>query len=108
MSESPIHFHVLTLFPDMFSPMQTQGIFSSALSQNLIKLSLYDIRDYTTDRHRQVDDYPFGGGPGMLMKPEPVFSAVASIKKQLDSKKIPTILVSPQGNRFSHKKAMEF
>ena len=108
MPESPIHFHDLTLYPDMFSPMQTQGIFSRALSQNLIKLSLYDIRDYTTDRHRQVDDYPFGGGPGMLMKPEPVFSAVDSIKKQLDSNKIPTILISPQGNRFSHKKAMKF
>ena len=72
MPESTLHFHILTLFPDMFAPMQAQGVLSRAVSKNLIKFSLYDIRDYTTDRHRQVDDYPFGGGPGMLMKPEPV------------------------------------
>ncbi|MCL0105566.1 tRNA (guanosine(37)-N1)-methyltransferase TrmD [Dehalococcoidia bacterium] len=107
MPESTLHFHILTLFPDMFSPMQAQGILSRAVSKNLIKFSLYDIRDYTTDRHRQVDDYPFGGGPGMLMKPEPVFSAVASIREQLDANKIPTILMSPQGNPFSQKKAVE-
>ena len=107
MSESNLHFHILTLFPDMFAPMQAQGVLSRAVSKNLIKFSLYDIRDYTTDRHRQVDDYPFGGGPGMLMKPEPVFSAVDSIKEQLDANKIPTILISPQGNPFSHKKAVE-
>ena len=107
MPESTLHFHILTLFPDMFAPMQAQGVLSRAVSKNLIKLSLYDIRDYTTDRHRQVDDYPFGGGPGMLMKPEPVFSAVASIREQLDANKIPTILMSPQGNPFSQKKAVE-
>ena len=107
MPESTLHFHILTLFPDMFAPMQAQGVLSRAVSKNLIKFSLYDIRDYTTDRHRQVDDYPFGGGPGMLMKPEPVFSAVDSIREQLDANKIPTILISPQGNTFSHKKAVE-
>ena len=79
MTDSTIHFHILTLFPDMFSPMQSQGIFSRALSNNLVKLSLYDIRDYTSDRHKQVDDYPFGGGPGMLMKPEPIFRAFDKI-----------------------------
>ena len=91
----------------MFAPMQAQGVLSRAVSKNLIKFSLYDIRDYTTDRHRQVDDYPFGGGPGMLIKPEPVFSAVDSIREEFDSNKIPTILLSPQGHPFSHKKAVE-
>ena len=105
MSEPSIHFHVITLFPDMFSPMLAQGVLSRAISNDLIKISLHDLRDYTTDRHRQVDDYPFGGGPGMLLKPEPVFAAVASIKEQLGPNDTPTILISPQGKTFSHGKA---
>ena len=107
MTDSTIHFHILTLFPDMFSPMQSQGIFSRALSKNLVRLSLYDIRDYTSDRHKQVDDYPFGGGPGMLMKPEPIFKAVEDIKKQIGQYNPPVILMSPQGEIFSHEKAVK-
>ncbi len=97
-----MRFHVLTLFPDMFKSPFAEGIIDRAREQGLLEISVADIRDHTDDRHRTVDDYPFGGGPGMLMKPEPVFDAVEAVQRSagLDSSG-PVVLLSPQGRMLT-------
>jgi tRNA (guanine37-N1)-methyltransferase len=106
-----VHIDILTLFPDMFpGPFQT-GIFQRAIDRKLVSLSIHNIRDYTHDRHATADDYPYGGGAGMVMKPEPIFEAVEAIKKGLpetgDTDQPPVILLSPQGRLFSQSIANE-
>ena len=92
----------------MFTSILAEGIIARAINGGIVNVSLYDIREYTRDRHRTVDDYPFGGGPGMLMKPEPIFRAVESLWEQSrvpsDS---PVILMTPQGRPFKHSVAKE-
>ena len=82
----------------MFVSPFAEGIVRRAQDQGLIEINVHNIRDYTRDRHRTVDDYPFGGEPGMLMKPEPLFRAVEDIQRisQID-KESPVVLLSPQG-----------
>ena len=93
-----MRFHVLTLFPDMFESPFKEGVIGRARKNGTIDIKLYDIRNYTHDRHRTVDDMQFGGGPGMLMKPEPLFEAMEDICASvgLDDGS-PIILLSPQG-----------
>jgi tRNA (guanine37-N1)-methyltransferase len=79
------------------------GILKKAADKSLIDFRIYNLRDFTHDRHRQVDDYPYGGGAGMVLKVEPVFEAVESIKK--DRKERRVILLSPQGTLFTQRKA---
>jgi len=92
----------------MFTSVLAEGIIARAINEGIINICLYDIREHTRDRHRTVDDYPFGGGPGMLMKPEPVFRAVESLWERsrvpLNS---PVILMTPQGRPFKHSVAKE-
>ena len=97
-----MRFHVLTLFPEMFSGPFDHGIAARARESGAIGMSLINIRDYARDRHRTVDDYTFGGGPGMLMKPEPLFDAVEAVRGAagLDDA-VPVILMSPQGRRLT-------
>ncbi len=94
---------ILTLFPKMFEDFFSTGIFQRAVAKKLVEVNIYNIRDYTHDRHHIVDDYPYGGGAGMVMKPEPVFEAVEHIKQDTDGKyKSPSvILTTPQGRLFS-------
>ncbi len=95
---------ILTLFPKMFEDFSSTGIFRRAVENKLVELNVYNIRDYTHDKHHVVDDYPYGGGAGMVMKPEPVFEAVESIRQPDDaSKKVSVILTTPQGRLFSQK-----
>ncbi|HIC49571.1 MAG TPA: tRNA (guanosine(37)-N1)-methyltransferase TrmD [Dehalococcoidia bacterium] len=101
-------FHIFTLFPNMFSSPLDEGILARAIKDNLIQIFVHNIRDYTNNPHRTVDDYPFGGGPGMLMKPEPIFEAVenVAIEHSLDNR-TPKILMTPQGRTFNHEIAQE-
>ena len=101
-------FHIFTLFPNMFSSPLDEGILARAIKDNLIQIFVHNIRDYTNNPHRTVDDYPFGGGPGMLMKPEPIFEAVenVAIEHSLDNR-TPKILMTPQGRIFNHEIAQE-
>ncbi|HEY1662085.1 MAG TPA: tRNA (guanosine(37)-N1)-methyltransferase TrmD [Verrucomicrobiae bacterium] len=94
---------VLTLFPAMFAGPLDESIIMRARKKGLLELKLHDLRDWTHDRHRTVDDRPFGGGPGMLMKPEPIFEAVESLRRQ-DTK---VILLTPGGRKFSQPIAAE-
>ena len=94
-----MRFHVLTLFPQMFESPFAEGIIKRARERELVDLRLVDIRDFAHDRHRTVDDYQFGGGPGMLMKPEPLFEAVESVRPE--GAGTPVILLSPQGRTLT-------
>jgi tRNA (guanine37-N1)-methyltransferase len=102
---------VLTIFPQMFDVPFSFGIFKRAIDQNLVSINVHNIRDYTHDKHHTVDDYPHGGGPGMVLKPEPVFEAVAAVKAQLpdesEAAEPPIILLTPQGRLFNQQIAME-
>lgn len=95
---------VLTLFPEMFQgPLQT-SIVGRAQTAGILDVRLWNIRDFATDRHRQADDYPFGGGAGMVMKPEPAFAAVRHV---LGGEEVPVILMTPQGEALNHGLAEE-
>jgi len=99
-----MNFHVLTIFPEIITGAASGSILGKALGKGVIRLSTVDIRDHATDKHRMVDDYPYGGGPGMVMKPEPIFSAVESLSMPAGS---PLILLTPAGERFDHLTAKE-
>jgi tRNA (guanine37-N1)-methyltransferase len=99
---------ILTLFPQVFEAQFNTGIFKRAIDNGLVNINLVNIRDYTHDKHHTADDYPYGGGAGMVMKPEPIFEAVETIKAGLDNEdRLPVILLTPQGRLFSHKIAKE-
>jgi tRNA (guanine37-N1)-methyltransferase len=95
---------VITIFPGMFAPVFDQGVVGRAIERGLIELHTHDLRDHTHDRHRQVDDVPFGGGPGMVIKPEPVFEAVESIRPHNAG---PVVLMEPWGERLDQRLAEE-
>ena len=95
---------VLTLFPQMFQGIFSFGIFQRAIDQKLVSIAIHNIRDYTHDRHHTVDDYPYGGGAGMVLKPDPIFEAVESIKREPAT---PVILLTPQGRLFCQQIAQE-
>ncbi|NLL90127.1 MAG: tRNA (guanosine(37)-N1)-methyltransferase TrmD [Dehalococcoidales bacterium] len=99
---------ILTLFPKMFEDFSSTGIFQRAVENKLVEFNIWNIRDYTHDKHHVVDDYPYGGGAGMVMKPEPIFEAVESIRQPDDNdKKVSIILTTPQGRLFSQTIAAE-
>jgi tRNA (guanine37-N1)-methyltransferase len=100
-------FDVITIFPDFFSSVLEYGVLKRALAGGQANIRLHDLRDFTDDRHRTVDDRPFGGGPGMVFKPEPVFKAVAALQAESPGGRFPVILLSPQGRLFTQALAEE-
>jgi tRNA (guanine37-N1)-methyltransferase len=93
---------VVTLFPSLFDGPMTESMLWKARDRGLLDLRFVQIRDFTTDRHRTADDIPYGGGGGMIMKPEPVVSAIESALQDASQQDIPVILMTPQGRVFSH------
>ncbi len=93
-----MHFDVFTLFPDMFQGPFTESILKRAQERGLLSIALHDIRDVATDKHHIVDDYPYGGGAGMVMKPEPIFAAIEAVYESG-----PIILLTPQGRLFNQQ-----
>ena len=102
---------ILTLFPQMFQSPLSSGIFKRASDRKLVEIAVRNIRDYTHDKHHTVDDYPYGGGAGMILKPEPIFEAVEAIESETRPEKepgtLPIILLTPQGRLFSQQIALE-
>jgi len=94
---------VLTLFPGMFAGPLDESIIKRARQKGLLDLNIHDLRTWTHDRHRTVDDRPFGGGPGMLLKPEPLFEAIEALSRE----KTRVILLSPAGRKFEQSIARE-
>ena len=100
-------FDVITIFPDFFNSMLEHGLLKRAIAGGQASIQLHDLRDFTEDRHRTVDDRPFGGGPGMVFKPDPVFKAVAALEAGLPGRRLPVILLTPQGRLFTQTVAEE-
>ena len=98
---------ILTLFPQMFDGLLSCGVVGRALEGKLLEVELHDIRAYTRDRHHIVDDYSYGGGPGMVLKPEPIFEAVEAVKEEVGSLLVRTVLLSPQGRLFNQRTASQ-
>lgn len=98
---------ILTLFPAMFQGPFDESILQRARERGLVSISLHNVRDYAEGRHRVVDDYPYGGGAGMVMKPEPVCSAIEAVAAQ-SPETGPVVLLTPQGRRFSQEIAAAY
>lgn len=92
-----MRFDIITIFPEMFGSAFSSGVLSKAIDKGKIEIHIHNLRDFTSDKHRQVDDRPFGGRPGMVLKPEPVFNAVEKIREDEET---PVFLLSPQGRKF--------
>ena len=105
-----MRFHILTLFKDMVTDGLNTSILGRAIEKNLIETNIVDIRDYTLDKHKKVDDYPYGGGAGMLMQAQPVFDAYKAVLDGIaikTDKKPRVVYVTPRGTTFSQKMARE-
>ncbi len=103
-----MEFHVLTLFPEMILQGTQTSIIGRAINNGHISLNAVNIRDFTESKHKKVDDYPYGGGAGMLMQAQPVYDAFQSIKKNQNLEKSRVIYLTPQGQKFNQKMAEEF
>ena len=99
---------VITIFPALFEPFRTTSLLGAACRDGIVELAVHDLRDWTTDRHRTVDDTPYGGGPGMVMRPEPLVEAIEALAgPKGTSRRARVLLLSPQGRRFDQGYAEE-
>src|SRR6188768_686695 len=102
-----MQFDVITIFPRLVEVGLSEGVVGRARERGLIDVAVRNLRDYTTDRHHVVDDVPFGGGPGMVMKPEPFYAALTSIRESRGAPEA-VVLLSPAGEQFSQAMARRF
>src|ERR1700722_17742387 len=106
-----MQFDIITIFPDFFSSILAHGVLKRALASNLLTVQTHNLRDFAHDRHRTVDDRPFGGGEGMVLKPEPLAEAIESLniapKNTRNTEEETVILLSAQGARFTQSTARE-
>lgn len=113
-----MRFDIITIFPKIFDSYFNESIIKRAQEKKLVKINIHNLRDYTSDRHKTVDDKPYGGGPGMVMMVEPIFKAISALKKlkvpprrgeaRQRRQKSKVILFSPKGKRFDQKMAKRF
>ena len=102
MKRKPVHIDVITLFPNFFKSPLKESIIKIAQQKKRVIITIYNLRDWTTDVHRTCDDKPFGGGPGMVMKPEPIFECIDDLKCKHPHR--PLIFLSPQGKPLTQRK----
>jgi tRNA (guanine37-N1)-methyltransferase len=100
-------FDIITIFPKIFDAFLKESFIKKAQEKGLIKIRIHNLRDFTTDKHRTVDDKPYGGGLGMVLKIEPIYNAVKSIKSKVKSQKSKVILFTPRGKQFNQKMAYQ-
>mgnify|MGYP003885176677 CR=1 FL=1 len=100
-----LKFDIITIFPEIFNSYLSESLIARALKKKLIKINIHNLRDWTQDKHKTVDDRPFGGGLGMVMKIEPIFKAVNDLKKKGKSK---VVLFTPRGKKFNQEMAFRF
>src|SRR6202011_1587272 len=99
-----MRFDIVTLFPELFPGPLGAGVVGRAIERGTIELQAHNLRDSAGDKHRQVDDIPYGGGPGMVLKPEPIFKAVRGLRGDSPA---PCVLLTPQGQRLDQSLAAE-
>ncbi len=99
-----MRFYVITIFPGLFPGPLAAGVTGKAIEAGKVEIIPVDLRDFAHDRHRTVDDIPYGGGPGMVMKPEPLFEAVESIREEA-GKRVPVVFLTPKGKPFAQSDA---
>lgn len=100
-----MNFHIITIFPNIFDSYLKEGVLKRAQMKKKIKIKIYNLRDFTEDKHKTVDDRPFGGGPGMVLKVEPIQRAIQKIKRSTSERSRRIILLSAKGKQFNQKKA---
>jgi tRNA (guanine37-N1)-methyltransferase len=99
---------VITIFPGLIEPFRTTSLFGAACRDGIVELVVHDLREFTKDRHRTVDDTPYGGGPGMVMRPEPLIEAIEALAgPKGETRSARVLLLSPQGRRFDQSLAQE-
>lgn len=98
-------YNIFTIFPEIFHAYLNEGILKKAIQNGLVEVKVHNLRDFTKDRHRTVDDYPYGGGAGMVMKPEPFFTAVEAVCPDRTDRRV--IMLSPAGKKFDQGMAAE-
>lgn len=103
-----MNFYILTLFPEMIENGLNHSIIKRALKKEIISINAIDIRNFSENKHKKVDDYAYGGGAGMIMKPEPIFKAFLSLKNNIKKDKARILYMTPQGKPFNQKMAEEF
>jgi tRNA (guanine37-N1)-methyltransferase len=103
-----MRFDILTIFPRMIEAAFSEGVVARAIQSGSITLRVHDLRDHAEGRHRKVDDEPFGGGAGMVLKPEPIFLAVEAIRAEDPDLAVRAVLLSPQGPRFDQRAAERY
>lgn len=102
-----LEINILTIFPNMFKSPFSESILNNAQKKGLVKINLIDLRDFTLDKHKTVDDYSYGGGPGMVLKPQPIWDAVEVIKKNKTLLPLKIIITSAQGEIFNQERAKD-
>ncbi|MFC1608646.1 tRNA (guanosine(37)-N1)-methyltransferase TrmD [Patescibacteria group bacterium] len=97
-----MNFHIISIFPDIFDSYFSESIIGKAKEKDLININVYNLRDYTEDKHKTVDDTPYGGGAGMVMKVEPLYRAVEDIKGKIgEGRKVRVVLFAAKGERYT-------
>jgi len=102
-----LEIHIVTAFPKIFEGPLDESIIKRAKKRSLVKFHIHNLRDYTTDKHHKIDDYPYGGGAGMILKPEPIFRCIESIREEHNLNDVPVTLMTPLGEQYSQRKAVE-
>ena len=100
-----MHFDVITLFPEMFSAIKDEGVIARSIKKSLLSINTHQLRDFSDNKHRNIDDAPYGGGAGMVMQVKPIRDSINKIKQ--DNSKTKVISLSPQGKKLSHNLAKE-
>ncbi|MDP2664653.1 MAG: tRNA (guanosine(37)-N1)-methyltransferase TrmD, partial [bacterium] len=103
-----IRFDVITIFPELFEAFSNESLLKRAQQKKLLKIEAHNLRKWAKDKHKTVDDKPFGGGLGMVMRIEPIFRAVQSVRSKVKSQKSKVILFTPRGKKFTQKMASDF
>lgn len=102
-----MQIHVITAFPKTFDGFMDESILKRAIQNEQVSITLHHIRDYATDKHQQIDDYPYGGGPGMILKAEPIFTCIEDVRQKYDLNDTKVTLMTPAGEKYDQKKAVE-
>src|SRR5436190_3571303 len=103
-----MRIEIVTLFPEICRAPLSESMMKRAQEKGILELHIHNLRDWTTDKHHVVDDAPFGGGQGMVMKPEPIFAAVEDLKSKIENRNSKIVLMSPAGRKLDQKMATEF